>query len=149
VQRRAIDLASYTMNSEGKLSTTNTWENMPMAQAEVCCFDNIVLNPAGTMLAVSGGDGVQFFKFNGANPMTPLSGSTIAGTLGSLFPMAWDKANHLYALNSQSGRLHIWTITDKDAVEVSGSPFTVPFCGYLGPPIDAAACTQTLIVRSL
>jgi hypothetical protein len=58
-------------------------------------------------------------------------------------------ANHLYALNSQSGRLHVWTVTDKGAVEVSGSPYTVPFCGYLGPPIDSLACTQTLTVRSV
>ena len=57
-------LASYTMNSEGNLSTTNTWENMPLVQAQDCCSDNMLLNPAGTILAVSGGPGVQFFKFN-------------------------------------------------------------------------------------
>jgi hypothetical protein len=139
-------LASYTMSSKGILSTTNTWENMPIVQGQACCLDNMLLNPAGTKLAVSSG-GVQLFKFNGANPMTPL-GSPIVSTYGGLIPMQWDKDNHLYALNSQSGRLHAWTVTDKGAVEVSGSPYTVPFCGYLGAPIDSAACTQTLIVRS-
>ena len=122
-------LASYTMNSEGNLSTTNTWENMPLVQAQDCCSDNMLLNPAGTILAVSGGPGVQFFKFNGANPMTPLGGTPIVSTYGSLVTMQWDKDSHLYALNSQSGRLHVWSVTDKGAVEVSGSPYTVPFCG--------------------
>jgi hypothetical protein len=145
-------LASYTMNSEGILGTTNTWENMPIV---ACCSYNLMLNPAGNILAIGNNpvvtgltqSGVQLFKFNGANPATPL-GSPIVSTYGALFPMQWDKDNHLYALNSQSGRLHVWTVTSKGAVEVSGSPYTVPFCGYIGAGTDQTACTQTLIVRS-
>jgi hypothetical protein len=144
-------LASYTMSSKGILSTTNTWENMPLV---ACCSYFLMLNPSGNFLAIGNNpvitgltqSGVQLFKFNGANPATPLG--SIGSTYGALFPMQWDKDNHLYALNSQSGRLHVWTVTGKGAVEVSGSPYTVPFCGYLGTPIDSAACSQTLIVRS-
>lgn len=144
-------LASYKMSSKGILSTTNTWETMPVV---ACCSYNLMLDPAGTFLAIGNNpvitgltqSGLQLFKFNGANPATTLG--SIRSTYGALFPMAWDKDNHLYALNSQSGRLHVWTVTSKGAVEISGSPYTVPFCGYLGTPIDSAACTQTLIVRS-
>jgi hypothetical protein len=139
-------LASFTMTSEGNLVSTNTWANMPLAQA--CCFNSLMLNPAGTLLAVSTGSDIYFYKFNEAGPIVPL-GSPILGSFATLPTLAWDKDNHLYALNSRSGRLHVYTVTDKGGVEVSGSPYTVPFCGYLGPPLDSLACTQTLTVRSV
>jgi hypothetical protein len=137
-------LASFTMTGQGNLVSNNTWANMPLAQA--CCFNSLMLNPAGTILAVSTGSDIEFYRFNGAGPMTPI-GSPIIGTSGTLPTMAWDKDNHLYALNSVSGRLHVYTVTDKGGVEVPGSPYTVPYCGYLGTPVDSAACTQTLVVR--
>ena len=141
-------LASYTMNSKGQLSSTNTWENLPLAPAETCCADNLMLNPAGAILAVAAGTDVQFFKFDGASPIKALTKSTIVGDSGTLSPMAWDNANHFYALNNQSGKLHIWTVTDKGTVEAPGSPYSnVPFCGY-STQADAPKCTQTLIVRS-
>jgi hypothetical protein len=107
-----------------------------------------MLNPAGAILAVAAGTDVQFFKFDGASPITALTKSTIVGDSGTLSPMAWDNANHFYALNNQSGKLHIWTVTDKGTVEAPGSPYSnVPFCGY-STQADAPKCTQTLIVRS-
>jgi hypothetical protein len=42
-------LASYTMSSKGILSTTNTWENMPLV---VCCSYLLMLKPAGNFLAI-------------------------------------------------------------------------------------------------
>jgi hypothetical protein len=54
---------------------------MPLAQA--CCFNSLMLNPAGTLLAVSTGSDIDFYKFNGAGPMTPI-GSPIPGTFGTL-----------------------------------------------------------------
>ena len=106
-------LASYTVNSKGQLSTTNTWENMPLAPAQTCCSDDLILNPAGNMLAVAAGTNVDFFKFDGASPVTPLSNSTIVGRNGSIVSMAWDNASHLYALNNVSGKLHVWTVTSR------------------------------------
>jgi hypothetical protein len=138
-------LASFTMTSRGDLVSTNTWANMPLAQA--CCFNSLMLNPAGTILAVSTGSDIEFYKFDGAGPMTAI-GSPIVGNSGALSIMAWDKDNHLFALNAHSGKLHVYTVTDKGGGQVSGSPYTVPFCGYLRTPIDSAACTQTLVVRS-
>jgi hypothetical protein len=133
-------LASYTVGSQGDLVSTNTWENMPVLPNSY--LGPIALNPAGTILAVAEGTGTQFYLFNGAAPITPLTG--IIGISGAIAAMAWDKDNHLYALNT-SGKLHVYTATKTSVVETPGSPYEgIPYCGSTGN----INCSQTLIVRS-
>jgi hypothetical protein len=129
-------LASYLVNNSGEdvgLFSTNTWENMPTVWQGV---SSMVLNPAGTVLAVATGTGIQFFHFNGAKPITEFTG--IIGTSGYVSTMAWDKDNHLYAINGASGRLHVYEATTKLVKEVSGSPYN-NVCGEN---------TCTLVVRA-
>jgi len=128
-------IASYTVGSQGDLVSTNTWENMPTLPPN----DNptsIVLDPAGTVLAVTTGTGIQFFHFNGAKPITPFTG--VIGTSGYITTMAWDKDNHLYAINGASGKLHVYEATTTSVKEVSGSPYN-NVCGQT---------TCTLVVRA-
>jgi hypothetical protein len=127
-----VQLASFTANSEGALTSTNTAENMPTVPGGAT---SMILNPAGTILAVATGTGVQFFHFNGAEPITEFTG--IIGTSGFISAMAWDNSNHLYALNGASGRLHVYDATTTSVKEVSGSPYN-NVCG---------TDTCTLIVR--
>jgi hypothetical protein len=113
-------LASYTVGSQGNLTSTNTWENMPTLAGLV--YD-ILMSPAGKYLAVATGTGVQVFHFNGASPITPFTG--IIGTSGYIDHLGWDVWNHLYALNV-SNKLHIYAVTSSGVKEVSGSPYLIP-----------------------
>jgi hypothetical protein len=138
-------LASYTVGSQGDLVSTNTWENMPTLPNGIY-QGPMQLNPAGNILAVALGTGTQFYHFNGAEPITPFT-SGIIGISGFITAMAWDKDNHLYALNGASGKLHVYTVTTTEVVEAAGSPYEVPYCGAVSS-YPASNCPQTLIVRS-
>jgi hypothetical protein len=116
-----IQLASFTVDSHGNLSSTNTGGNMPTVPGGA---NSIVLNKTGEVLAVSTGTGVEFFHFNGTKPITEFTG--ILGTSGYISEMSWDTSNHLYAVNGASGRLHIYDITSTGAKEAAGSPYLPP-----------------------
>ncbi len=67
-------LASYTVDGQGNLSTTSTATNMPYPKVKSNSqFPGWTLNlsPSGKLLAV-GGVGLQVFHFNGASPITLL-----------------------------------------------------------------------------
>jgi hypothetical protein len=117
-------LASYTVNSQGNLTTTNTYENMPKLPGGDYPY-LMKLDPTGKILAVAMGTGVAFYHFNGADPITAFSG--IIGDSGQIALMAWDTRGHLYAQNSASGRMHVYEVTTKTAKELSGSPTSIPF----------------------
>ena len=119
-QAGKYQLASYTVGSQGDLTSTNTWENMPTLAGQINAF---LMSLAGKYLAVATGPGVQVFHFNGASPITPLSG--MVGTSGSIIHLGWDLWNHLYAWNV-SNKLHIYAVTSSGVKEVSGSPYVIP-----------------------
>jgi hypothetical protein len=135
-------LASYTIQSNGDLVSTNTWQNLAPLAAYAAPSAIMKMNPAGNIVAVAVGTGIQFFHFNGADPITPFAGNEIIGTSGYIQDMAWDSDNHLYALNAKSGRLHVYDVTTKSVVEAPGSPY-----------LPQNSCTaggcypQTLVVR--
>lgn len=136
-------LASYTIQSNGDLVSTNTWQNLAQLAA-YAAPGGVKSNPGGNILAVAVGTGIQFFHFNGAGPITPFAGNEIIGTSGYINNMAWDSDNHLYALNAKSGKLHVYDVTTKSVVEATGSPY-----------LPQNSCTaggcypQTLIVRAI
>jgi hypothetical protein len=114
-------LASYTALGESPwLVTSNTWQNMPTVPGGV---SSMILDPTGKILAVATATGVQFFHFNGANPITTFTG--IIPVSGSIVQMAWDYDGHLYALNTNH-RMHVYAVTSKSAEETSGSRTDVP-----------------------
>ena len=124
-----IQLLSFTAQSNGTLTTTNTADNMPatdIQQANV-----LSISPTGKLLAVGGGaasfhpsgtNGFQLFHFNGASPITKYSGVLQSKYLIDQF--AWDKSNHLYVLGS--GYLWVYTVTSTSIVQASGSPYSIP-----------------------
>lgn len=134
-------LVSYTVESNGDLVTTNTYRNMPQLAGYLALGGGVMkLNPAGTVLAVTVGTGIQFFHFNGANPITTFTG--VIGKSGYISTMAWDNRNHLYALNAKSGKLHVYTVTTTGVVEAAGSPYLPPNSCTSG-----GCWPQNLIVR--
>jgi hypothetical protein len=113
-------LASYTVDSKGDLTSTNTWENMPTLAGDIYAF---LMSPAGKYLAVATQTGVQVFHLNGASPITPFTG--VIGTSGYIDNLGWDVLNHVYALNV-SNKLHVYTVTSSSVKEASGSPYLIP-----------------------
>ena len=115
-------LASATVNSQGVIASTNTYENMPTLAGNGYPA-SMVLDYTGKILAVATGTGVQFFHFNGASPITKFTG--IIGVSGHITHMSWDKYGHLYAQNS-SGKMHVYAVTTTSVKELSGSPTVIP-----------------------
>jgi hypothetical protein len=123
-------LASYTVASNGDISSTNTAENMPTMQVSPTVLN---MSPSGQFLAVGGNTapqestspqipGLQVFHFNGANPMTAYSGTLTTTPIDEIH---WDNSNHLYALSNSAKKLYVYTVTSSSITAVPGSPFTI------------------------
>ncbi|MGA2539340.1 MAG: hypothetical protein ABSF53_25265, partial [Terracidiphilus sp.] len=127
----STQLASFTANSSGTLTTINTYENMPVLDGgpNMIIPNTMSISPSGKVLAAAVGTGIQFFHFNGAKPITKFTG--IIGLSGSITTMQWDKSNHLYAINGATGNVHIYTVTTTSVVEVPGSPYSVGATGLV------------------
>ena len=123
----AMQLATYTADSEGNLTTTSTYKNMP--PVAVGWVSNLNMSPSGKVLAVGGSLGLQLFHFNGAKPITSYTG--LIG-FGQFDQFRWDNYNHLYAINADTGHLHIFTVTPTRVSEAPGSPYTIPGGGGYG-----------------
>ncbi|HEY1902253.1 MAG TPA: hypothetical protein VGG56_07490 [Terracidiphilus sp.] len=117
----AQQLASYTINNTGSISTTNTWQNMPTV--EISTIKTTDMSPSGRILAVAGDPGLQLFHFNGAAPATSY-GSVLLPSV-AIDQLAWDNSNHLYALSYSTGELYVYTVTPTSISEASGSPYKV------------------------
>jgi hypothetical protein len=118
-QDGSIQLAVYTADSAGNLTTTSTYENMPSVLTTT--VNTYWMSPSGKYLAV-GGTGLQIFRMNGANPITKLTGLLTTDTIDKVY---WDNANHLYATSYSSNKLYVFNVTSKGATEAPGSPYTI------------------------
>jgi hypothetical protein len=117
-------LVSYTVDNQGNLTTTNTYEEMPSLPAGT--YTGLMkLDQSGKILAVAAGTGVAFYRFNGTAPISAITG--VIGESGEITRMGWDSDDHLYAQNEESGRLHVYAATTSGAKELSGSPTVIPY----------------------
>lgn len=129
--RGSAQLASFTINSNGSIASTNTWENMPKPTNTP--DGGIVLgpvSPSNTIVPVAVGQGIQFFHLNGGAPMTQMTAVIPAG--GLITAMSWDHSGHLYGLDGTNGELHVYTVTSTKAVEAPGSPYSTGTPYYAG-----------------
>jgi hypothetical protein len=120
-------LATYTAQSDGSLTTTSSYDNMPTTEAGGSCTSGCYvtdywMSPDGNYLAVGGTSGLQIFHFNGANPITKFTGLITRDSISQLF---WDNNNHLYAISQSAGKLFVWTVTAKGTVKAPGSPYSI------------------------
>ncbi|MFZ0731655.1 MAG: hypothetical protein WAM79_04965 [Candidatus Sulfotelmatobacter sp.] len=114
------ELATYTADSSGNLTTTSTYKNMPRV-----LVGNVIdywMSPPGKFLAVGGDSGLQLFHFNGANPITRYTGLL---TSDAILQMFWDNANHLYAITQSTGKLYVFTVTSTGVTQAPGSPHSI------------------------
>jgi hypothetical protein len=123
-----IQLGSYTVDSQGNLTTTNTSSNMPTPTIN---GGNSTFSPDGTMYVLyaggSGyGSGIEIYNFNGASPLT-LNTTLLTGT--GIDQVAWDTSHHLYAISESQNKLWVFnvngsSVTQADAISI-GSPFSM------------------------
>jgi hypothetical protein len=115
----APQLAVYTADSSGNLTTTSTDQNMPAVLTQGA--QTYSMSPSGKLLAVAG-TGLQLFHFNGANPITQFTGLLTTDTIDSVY---WDNANHLYAISGSAGKLYVFNVTATKVTQAPGSPHKI------------------------
>ena len=113
-------LATYTADASGNLTTTSTYLNMP--KHAVNRVTDIKMSPSGKLLAVAGTTGLQVFHFHGSNPITHYTGLLTKDPVDQL---SWDNHNHLYAISRSTGKLFVFTITPTTFRQAPGSPYTI------------------------
>jgi hypothetical protein len=118
-------LAAYTVDSSGNLTTTSTSANMPSVLIGTVYAYR--MSPDGKYLAIGGSLGLQLFDFHGANPITQKTGLLTRQPVNQMF---WDNAGHLYAISNSisnsSGKLFVYTVTPATVKPAPGSPYSIP-----------------------
>jgi hypothetical protein len=113
-------LATYTANGSGDLTTKSTYWNMPATAVKYT--SDIQMSPSGKLLADAGAAGLQVFHFNGANPIKHYTGLLTQDPVDQMF---WDNANHLYAISRSAGKLYVFTVTPTSVSQAPGSPYAI------------------------
>jgi hypothetical protein len=138
-------LASYTVDSKGNISSTNTTSGMPTTEGTGTIF-----SPSGELFASWGvlGGGITLYHFNGAAPLTPYT-TLLSGT--TINQVAWDGSNHLYAISSSeyqnpdaTNELYVFTVTPTTATEDSSVSIAEPSTLVVtnpSPTSTGGACT--------
>jgi hypothetical protein len=129
-QGGAPQLGSYTVDSQGNISSTNTSSDMPTSALNE---PNSTFSPSDNLLAVYADatetdepGHIEIYNFNGAAPLT-LNTTLLNGT--PIDQVAWDSSNHLYAISKAQNMLYVFTATSTSATEDAsysiGSPFSM------------------------
>jgi hypothetical protein len=119
----ASQLATYTADTSGNLTTASSYANMP--KVAVAGLVDISISPSGKLLAVVGTGGLQIFHFNGADPITRYTGLLTKDGADQLDQVFWDSDNHLYAISQSAGKLFVFTVTPTSYSQAPGSPYTI------------------------
>jgi len=117
---KSPQLATYTADGKGNLSTKSTRKNMP--ETSVVNVTDLAISPSGKLLAVAGTGGLQIFHFNGSDPITPYTGLLTKDEIDQFF---WDNQEHLYAISHPSGKLFVFTITPTSHSQAKDSPYSI------------------------
>lgn len=113
-------LAVYTADTSGNLTTNSTFSNMPTVL--VGTVSTYWMSPNGKYLAVGGTTGLQVFHFNGASPITKFTNLLTTSPIDRIF---WDNANHIYAVSREAGKLFVYSVTSTAVKLAPGSPHAI------------------------
>jgi hypothetical protein len=116
----ALRIGSFTADSNGSLTTTNTAGNMPATG--VSYATTMSMAPSGKLLAVGGEGGLQVFHFNGSAAPTSYTPLLTTDTISSAY---WDNNNHLFAISQSANKLYVFTVTQTGYSAAPGSPYAV------------------------
>jgi hypothetical protein len=103
-------LGSFSVGSNGALTSTNTSANMPQTGLNVT---QSAFSPDGVYYAVAGDNGqnqsasgIKIYQVNGASPLT-LKDYTVYDPIDQI---AWDNSGHLYAISTIENKLFIYSV---------------------------------------
>lgn len=119
-------LATYTADNTGNLTTNSTYQNMP--RVAVGTVIDYWMSPDGRFLAVGGTAGLQVFHFNGKNPITHFTSLLTTDEADQMF---WDNAHHLYVISRTAGKLYVFTVSWKGVTQAPGSPYSITNPEYI------------------
>lgn len=137
-------LAVYTIDDAGNLTTTSTWQNMVTPDIPEDSQDSYIhlsFSPDSRYFAISSFMALNVFSWDAASDsLTPIT--TISNTEGScqfgsggngctgpgILNSAWDSNDHLYITLGQ--QLLVYSVTDSEITPAPGLPYT--FQGPIG-----------------
>jgi hypothetical protein len=129
-----IQLAVYTIDSSGNLTTSSTWQNMPTTVAEPGPYG---FSPDDKYFAIAGYVGLDVFAWDSAGA-TLTHIATINNPQGTCSPdangresctgisfgnLAWDANDHLYTY--LGNQLFVYAVTSSAVTPAPGSPYVV------------------------
>lgn len=117
----APQLAVYTVDGSGNVTVNSTANDMPSIAGTA--VNELLMSPSGQFLAVAELSGLEVFNFNGASPITKLTGVLTTDTIDEV---RWDNQNHLYAVSDATGTLYAFAVSSSGATPISGSPYRIP-----------------------
>jgi hypothetical protein len=129
-QAYPAQLGSFTVNSEGNLTTTNTSSNMPSTKLTEF---STTFSPSGNFFVAygtaggtnaNGKGGIEIYNFNGAAPLT-LYKTALEGT--PINQVVWDSSNHMYAISTSENMLYVFTVTPTSVTEDSSWSIGAPY----------------------
>jgi hypothetical protein len=122
-------LGSYSLESNGNISSTNTSSEMPNSPFYIT---GTTFSPSGNMFVTYAdngtntemGNGIQIYNFDGAAPLTPYK-SLLNGT--PVDQVGWDNANHLYVISHSTNTLYVFTVTSTSVTQDTAWSIGAPF----------------------
>lgn len=113
-------IATFTADALGNLTTTSTATNMP--SVDVGYVYGLAMSRDGKLLAVGGYAGLQVFHFKGNMPAAHYTGLLTSDSIDQMF---WDHNNHLFAVSKSAGNLYVFIVTDTGVTAAPGSPYRI------------------------
>ncbi len=113
-------IAVYSVDGAGNVTTNSTAANMPQIAGNA--VNDMEMSPTGTFLAVAENSGFQVFNFNGADPVTQLTGLLTSDPIDEV---RWDSAGHLYAMSDSAAKVYVFTVSSGGATPSLGSPYAI------------------------
>ncbi|HEV2132729.1 MAG TPA: hypothetical protein VGR47_00565 [Terracidiphilus sp.] len=133
-------LGSFSINNNGSIASTNTYQNMPTAApTSGAGVEMGPLAPSNAVLPAALGNNLQLFHFNGSSPITSMTGQIPVKGLMSV--LQWDTSSHLYGLNISTKMLRVFTVTSNGLVEDPGSPMAINGAQSLFVVSPTATCS--------
>jgi hypothetical protein len=137
-------LGSFSVGSNGALTSTNTSANMPQTGLNVT---QTAFSPDGVYFAVAGDNGqnqsasgIKIYQFNGASPLT-LMDYTVYDPIDQI---AWDNSGHLYAISTIENKLFIYTVISGGLAR--SATYSIPGPANLAVVSStAASCGETTV----
>jgi hypothetical protein len=116
-------LATYSIDGSGQLSTVSTSSTMPTTNVGQPA--SYQLSPDNKYLAIGGRSGLQVFAYDANTGIISNLGTSGVLTGDGISQVAWDSSDRLYALAPQSNSLYVYSVGSSGELAVSGSPYAV------------------------